>query len=231
MHAFKPLLASLLAAMAMSAHAHDDNVAAPRTIELSVEASQPADNDLGIAELYAEQSGQNAAAVARQINLSIAAALDTARNYPDIKAQSAGTSTWPVYAKNGGRIEAWRMRSGIRLESRNSAALSELVGKLQEGLAVARIEMRPAAETRHKAADAAIVDALRQFEQRATLIASTLGKRYRIHRLNVAETGARPLEFAKARGAVMMADSAPAPVEAGDTNIDVTVSGSIELLD
>lgn len=234
MRTARPLLAAFLAVTALSATAAtaaSDDTPPLRTVELSAEASQAATNDLGIAQLYAEQSGPDAAAVARQVNRSIAAALETSRRYADIKTQSAGTSTWPVYAKGGGKIEAWRMRSEIRLESRNSAALSELVGTLQRDLAVSQITLQPAPETRRKAADEATVDALRSFEQRATLIASTLGKRYRIHRLNVSESGYRPPVFAKMRGAAMMAEAAPAPIEGGESEVSVTVSGSIELLD
>lgn len=231
MHTFRPLIAALFTLTALSTAAASDNTPLLRTVDLSAEASQPATNDLGIAQLYAEQSGPDAAAVARQVNRSIATALETSRNYADIKVQSAGTSTWPIYAKAGGKIEAWRMRSEIRLESRNSAALSELVGKLQTALAVSQITLQPAPETRRKAADEATVDALRGFEQRATLIATTLGKRYRIHHLNVSESGYRPPIYAKMRAAPMMAEAAPAPIEGGESEVSVTVSGSIELLD
>ncbi|MDO9600417.1 MAG: SIMPL domain-containing protein [Azoarcus sp.] len=227
----RPLIAVLLALTMFGAHAGEDETSRIRTVELSAEASHPAPNDLAIAQLYAEQSGPDAATVARQINRSIASAIDTARSYQDIKVQSAGTSTWPVYAKTGGRIEAWRMRSEIRLETRNTAALSELVGKLQANLAVANIAMQPAAETRRKAADEATVDAIRAFEQRAALIASTLGKNHRIHRLNISESGARPPIYAKMRTSSMMAEAAPAPMEGGESDISVSVNGSIELLD
>lgn len=227
----RPLIAALLALTMIGAHAGEEETSRIRTAELSADASRPAPNDLAIAQLYAEQSGPDAAAVARQVNRNIASAIETARSYQDIKVQSAGTSTWPVYAKTGGRIEAWRMRSEIRLETRNTAALSELVGKLQASLAVSNISMQPAEETRRKAADEATVDAIRAFEQRAALIASTLGKNYRIHRLNIAESGARPPIYAKMRTSAMMAEAAPAPMEGGESDISVSVNGSIELLD
>ena len=227
----RPLIAVLLALTMIGAHAGEEETSRIRTAELSADASRPAPNDLAIAQLYAEQSGPDAAAVARQVNRNIASAIETARSYQDIKVQSAGTSTWPVYAKTGGRIEAWRMRSEIRLETRNTAALSELVGKLQASLAVSNISMQPAEETRRKAADEATVDAIRAFEQRAALIASTLGKNYRIHRLNISESGARPPIYAKMRTSAMMAEAAPAPMEGGESDISVSVNGSIELLD
>lgn len=227
----RPLIAMLLALTLCAAHAEDDQQLRIRTAELSAEASRPAPNDLAIAHLYAEQSGSDPATVAKQVNRSIAAAIEIARSYQDIKLQSAGTSTWPVYSKEGGKIEAWRMRSELRLETRNTAALSELVGKLQSSLAVSSIAMQPAAETRRKAADDATVDAIHAFEKRATLIASTLGKNHRIHRLNISESGSRPPIYAKMRSAGMIADAESAPMEGGESDVSVTVSGSIELLD
>lgn len=227
----RPIVAALLALTLTAAHAGDDPDLGIRTAEFSAEASRSTPNDLAIAQLYAEQSGPDTATVARQVNRSITSAIESARGYADIKVQSAGTSTWPVYAKGGGKIEAWRMRSEIRLESRNAAALSELVGKLQSTLAVSNIGMQPAPDTRRKAADEATVDAIRAFEQRAALVGSTLGKRYRIHRLNISESGSQPPIFAKMRASAMMAEAAPAPIEAGESEVSVTVNGSIELLD
>lgn len=229
MRLFTPLVAIFIATGTLPAQAGDTPPS--RTIELAVTASQAANNDMGVAELYAERSGADAGEMASQVNRSISAALETARKYTDVKVQTAGLSTWPVYSKSGGKIEAWRVRAEIRLESRNSAALSTLVGSLQGDLAVSRITMQPAPETQRKAADDAIVDALHRFEQRANLIASTLGKRHRIYRLNVAEAGTRPPVFAKARSPLMLSEAASAPIEAGESQVEVSVSGSIELLD
>lgn len=202
-----------------------------RTVEFAVEASRPAPNDEAVATLYVEQSGADAAALATRVNRAIAAALDTARGHADIKVQSGNTSTWPVYDKNGGKIEAWRMRSEIRLETRNVAALSELIGKLQGSLAVAQLSMQPSAETRRKATDEATVDAIRAFEQRAALISSSLGKRYRLRHINISDSGARPPIYARMRAAPMMAEAASAPLEGGESEVGVTINGRIELVE
>lgn len=226
------LIAALLAGVAWSTHAAETPSAATASIELSADASRPAANDLIVAILYVEQAGTDAAALARQVNRNVAAAFDVARPYTDIKAQSAGTSTWPVYGKNSssGKIDGWRMRAEVRLEGRNLAAMSELIGKLQATLALAQVNMQPAPDTRRKVLDEATVDAIRAFEQRAALVSSTLGKRYRIRQLNVAESGHRPI-YTRMRAAPMMTEAAPAPLEAGETDVSVTISGSIELID
>lgn len=227
---------ALLSAAALLAVAplHAADPVAPAqaaTIELSAEASQAAANDLVTAVLYAERNGPNPAAVAREVNRDIAAALEIARARADIKVQSGNTSTWPVYAQDGkGRITAWRMRSEIQLESRNPAAMSELVGELQASLALAHIAMQPAPETRRKAVDDATVGALRAFEQRAALIAGALGKKHRIAHLAVGDSGFQP-PMPRMRAAAMSAEVASAPLEGGESQVSVHVSGRIELVD
>lgn len=226
-------LATLAALAALqSAPALAADTPAPPTVELAAEASGPAANDLAVAVMYAERSGASAAAVAREVNRDIAAALELARAQGAVKVQSGNVSTWPAYGKDGqGRITAWRMRSELRLESTDTAAMSELVGKLQETLALAHLTMEPAPETRRKAVADVTVDALRAFEARAKLIADTLGRRYRIAHLAVGDHGLQPPPMPRMRAAVMAAEAAPAPLEGGESRVSVQVSGRIELLD
>ena len=230
MRAALATLATLTALQSAAAVAAD--TPAPPTVELSAEAGGAAANDLAVAVLYAERSGTSAAAVAREVNRDIAAALELARAQGAVKVQSGNVSTWPVYGKDGqGRITAWRMRSELRLESTDTAAMSELVGKLQETLALAHLTMEPAPETRRKAVADVTVDALRAFEARAKLIADTLGRRYRIAHLAVGDHGLQPPPMPRMRAAVMAAEAAPAPLEGGESRVSVHVSGRIELLD
>lgn len=226
-------LATLAALAALqSAPALAADTPAPPTVELAAEASGPAANDLAVAVMYAERSGASAAAVAREVNRDIAAALELARAQGAVKVQSGNVSTWPAYGKDGqGRITAWRMRSELRLESTDTAAMSELVGKLQESLALAQLSMEPAPETRRKAVSDVTVDALRAFEARAKLIADTLGRRYRIAHLSVGQHGLQPPPMPRMRAAAMAAEAAPAPLEGGESRVSVQVGGRIELLD
>ncbi len=226
-------LATLAALAALqSAPALAADTPAPPTVELAAEASGPAANDLAVAVMYAERSGASAAAVAREVNRDIAAALELARAQGAVKVQSGNVSTWPAYGKDGqGRITAWRMRSELRLESTDTAAMSELVGKLQESLSLAQLSMEPAPETRRKAVSDVTVDALRAFEARAKLIADTLGRRYRIAHLSVGEHGLQPPPMPRMRAAAMAAEAAPAPLEGGESRVSVQVGGRIELLD
>lgn len=221
-----PLLTFLLAgAMITSA------TAGP-LVDLSAEASRQAPNDQLQASAYVESTGENAQDVAKKANAAIGEALSIAKGYPTVKVQSSGTQTYPVYGKNG-RIEGWRMRSAISLQSKDHAAFSEIVGRLQKTLAISDLGAVPSPETYRAAENGTIVDAITAFRVRAKIIADTVGKSYVIKEMNVGAQHQRPVPvFAMAKGAVAMAqDMAPAPIEAGEATVSVTVTGKIEVTD
>jgi predicted secreted protein len=183
---------------------------------------------MGRATVYAEVSGSNPAELARQVNSAISAALETAKTFPKIKTQSSGVRTYPSYGKDG-RITGWRMRSELELETIDMVALSELMGWLQETLAVGQLSLLPAPETRKKAEDEATLEALSAFQAKAKLIADAMKKTYRIRQMNISSGPPpdRPVMLRAARMAA--AEAAPAPIEAGESRISVTISGQIEL--
>ena len=203
------------------------------TAELSAQGRAQATNDMAVGEAYFESTGVEPATVAQTVNRAIADALEISKKHPTVKVQSSATSTWPVYAKNSQDIAAWRMRTTLSLESRDMAALSTLIAALQNALAIGNLSVQPAPETIEKASDAATVAALESFRQRANLVADTLGKSYRIKHLNIgASGGPQPIFRARAmRSDMAMAAAESAPIEAGDTRIEIQVNGTIELLD
>ena len=203
--------------------------ASPLTVNLSSEASRPAANDLMQATVSAEASGATPAELSKRVNQAVAGALQLAKTYPAVKVQSGGTSTYPVYAK-GGAIESWRMRSDIALESGDTASLSELLGKLQTSLAVSSLRMLPSPETKRKAEDAAILDALALFKARAKLLADTQGKSYGVKELSVNTGGhfAPPVPMLRAAKA-MSSEAVPMPIESGESLVNASISGKIEI--
>jgi predicted secreted protein len=198
-------------------------------IDFSVEASRPAVNDMARATVYAEASGANPGELAKRVNSTIEAALKTAKTFPNIKTQSSGVRTYPSYGKDG-RISGWRMRSELDLETLDMAALSELLGRLQETLAVGQLSLLPSPETQKKCEEAAMLEALAAFQAKAKLIADALKKTYCIRQMNI--NGSRPPVMPMMRASRMAAmEAAPAPIEAGESKVSVTISGQIELME
>jgi predicted secreted protein len=205
-------------------------LADPTQIDFSAEASRPAANDLARATVFAEAVGSTPGELANRIKGLIADGLKVAKGYAAVKTQSGATNTYPVYAK-GGKIESWRMRSELTLESGDTTALAELLGKLQVSLGVSHLAMLPAPETRKKAENEAMLDAVNAFKSRAKLLADALGKPYRIKKLSVNSSGRPPVMPMMRAGAAFAADAVPMPMEGGDSQVSANVSGQIELLD
>jgi len=225
----KKTTAILLTALAIPVFAAETKVTGT-LIDFQAQAQRTAPNDLGRAVAYFETNSAHPADLANKVNTVIAAALVMAKNHPAVKVRTGSSQTFPIYAKNSRSIESWRMRSELLLESRDAAALSELVGKLQSSLAVGNIGFAPAPETRRKIEDDTAVDAIGNFSEKALRYASSLKKRYRIVSMNIGTQGAVS-PAPSFRAMAMVADSAPMPVEAGESQITVTVNGQIELTD
>lgn len=200
-------------------------------VELSAEASRPATNDQIRAVVYAEANAATPGEVAQRVNQDIGAALHLIKSQPAIAVKSGNQQTYPVYG-NSRKIEGWRMRSELILETRDSAAIAELLARLQQiRLALGNVSQSPAAATRQTVETAVTRDAIKAFESRAAVVAETLGKSYRIKRLNIQQGGGMPPQPMLRASMAMAADAAPVPLESGESLITTTVSGEIELAD
>lgn len=224
----------LFAATITGAHAHE-HAAVPRTgivVDLNAEASRLAPNDLARAQAYIELGDSTPSALAKKVNVIMQSALTTTRSYTTVKVRSGNTSTYPVYGKNGRTIESWRMRSELLLESKDQAALSELLGKLQKDLAVGQLTLQPSEETTRQTENEAITDGIAAFNARAKIVAESLGKSWRVLHMNVNHTGGMPTPrpmMLRSKGVMAEAVMADMPVEAGESRIVVSISGQIEI--
>jgi predicted secreted protein len=221
-----------LAAIALPAFAAETAKPAGTLIDFRTDIQKSVPNDLGRATAYAEMTGADPAEVSRKVKAAIAEGFAFAKSQPGVQVKSGNTHTWPAYAKNSRTIESWRMRSEITLESRDAAALSTTIGKLQTTLAVGSIQFSPAPETRRKAEDEASLEAIEAFRIQAGRLAGALQKPYRIRQMNINGSNQFPQPYPMARGAMLMAaEAAPMPTEAGESTVTVSINGQIELLD
>jgi len=197
-------------------------------ISLNAQAEREVANDLLTANLAAEAEGSDPAQLADEVNRSMQRALTTALGYKTVKSQSAGYQTIPVVDKN--RVARWRVRQELRLESADFAAASELIGKLQANLVVTGLNLSVSAETRRKAENSLIAEAIAAFDERARVVRDAMkAKSYRVKDLNISAGGAAPRPMLmKARA--LSSDSVAQPaLEPGSSRIVISVSGSIQL--
>lgn len=198
-------------------------------VSLSAQAEREVANDTLVAVLAAEAEGNDTAALADGVNRSMREALRATQAYKSVKARSGSYQTTPVYDKT--RIVRWRVRQELRLESTDFAAATELIGKLQGTLIVARMSVGLSPEARRQTENALLSEAIAAFNERAAIARDALkAKGYRVKELQVSAGGGMQPRMYAAGAVAMRAEAVSAPaLEAGTSQIQVSVSGSVQL--
>lgn len=212
-----------------TATAHDETPQYNR-VTLNESAKTEIENDLLVVVLFAQAEGRDATTPADEVNRLMDWAVNLARSHNDIKVQTLGYNTNAIYKNSS--IRGWRVNQSLRLESRDSRVLGDLIATLQEQLKVQSIGYQVSDEQRRRHLDGLTDDALTRFTARAEKIARALGRKgFRIVRLNISDGHHNPMPMS--RGVMMAsraeADVAPARLEAGTQQMTVTVNGEIEL--
>lgn len=206
--------------------AHDDEPLF-NMVNLQAQSERDVPNDQLTVLLAVEEEGKEAAKIADKINKDMDWALSKTKSHKDIETRTLSYNTYPVYDKR--TVVAWRATQQLELKSTNVTDLSELVGVLQERLQVKNMSFSPTKETRKYYEDDLIEEAMVAFKQRVELIKKHMdNKNVRIVNINVSTGNGYPTPvYAENRAMSMSLKSAPA-VEAGTSNITVTVSGSVQ---
>ena len=211
-----------------SVRAHDDETHYDR-IHLSVSASAQLENDTMVVTVYAEEEGSVAAELSSIVNKRIRWGLDLVKVHPEIKHQTNVYSSNPVYSNK--KIKGWRVRQSLRLESKDMALMSDVLGQLQADLALQSMEFTISPASKNLQDEKLIDDALEAFADRAQRVVKKLGrKNYKIVDINIATSGisgVRP-QYQMRAMAMDSLESAPA-ISAGEQTVSVTVNGNIEL--
>jgi len=201
-------------------------------VSLGVSAGREVENDTLVALLYYQRQGRNTAEVADRVNRAIAWGVEQARQVEGVKIQTLDYQTYPVY-EDGKLTGIWRVRQSLRLESRRVSTLSQLLGELQEKLAIQHIGYRLSDERRREAEDALTERAISRFRHKAMLVAQQFGASdFRIVSINISSSGShgRPMPMMRVMGA-MESKTAAAPVlEAGEQRVQVGIDGVVELV-
>jgi predicted secreted protein len=183
-------------------------------------------NDRLQAWLRAEAESPSPATAAAQVNARITKAFVEAKQYPAVKAATAGYSTQQI--TEAGKAARWRVTQTVSLESGDFTAAATLISKLQDegGLLLSSMGFSLAESSRRAAEDGLTQQAVKSWQARAQQASQALGfAGWRTGRVTV-QTGdaSRPYPVMRAQAAGY-APTAPVPLEAGTTEISVTVTG------
>ena len=219
------LILSMLCASVVA----DDKTKTYDRIQLSANASMEVENDTLSAQLYSQQEGSDLSLLADGVNQRITEAIGLVKQVQDIKLQTLGYQTHPIYQQQ--RVTGWRVRQSIRIQSQDSTKLSRLLSELQSILALESLNYSISAGQREAAEEQLIGQAISSFQRRATQVTQHLGREnYRLVEMHI-NTSDQPIHPVRMRASMMAMEAAVAPpsLEAGSQTLRVDVSGSIEL--
>lgn len=214
---------------ASPAVAHQEPLSFDR-ISFTVSADEEVDNDTLVAILYHQRDGQKASSLADEVNKTIAWAVERAGQVPGVKVQTLQYRQDPVYRNQS--LSGWRVRQSIRLEAREVAALSTLIGELQQRLSVQSLRYAISPDARREVEARLIARALSRFRQRAELIARELDRpEFRIVTVDVSTSGAAPppVPMRAMATAESLGSVAPPTLSPGVQSVIVHVTATIEL--
>ena len=197
-------------------------------VEFTVHTETELTNDLAEVVLAAQAEHSDPARVAREINDTMAWALNQVHGSADIAASSGSYQTYPVYDKT--RLDHWRGTQTLVLRSKQIAALNSLLGKLQQRLQVKNMRFNVSPDQQQASESRLIDQALDKFKARALRIQERLGaKDYKIIRLKIG-TSATPPPIPLERMAMARVESSP-PVasEAGTSRQSLNLRAVIQL--
>ncbi len=201
-------------------------------VELQADAHREVPNDLLVAQLFVEETNANPALLAAAINRSVAEALKIAREFTSVKVRTGNNQTSPVYVPRSNQLQGWRARAELRLETRDFAAGSALIGKLQATMQLGGVNFSVSPEARRAVENELIAEAIAAFRGRAEIAQKALGGRaFKVQRINLASgsSGPPPRLMMQSRGVADAAAAPPPPAEAGASTLSVNVSGAVEV--
>lgn len=227
MNKFTSLFVILLLALPTVTAAHDDDVLFD-VIKLQVQVEAQVPNDHMQVILAAEKEGTDPRAISHTINQTMRWALDIIKQYPEIDSRSGNYQTMPIYNKQ--TISAWRSVQEIVLESESISKLSELTGTLQQRLQVRNMGFSPSKEQADQFEARLVDEGMQAFRTRAEQLRKHMnGRQYRIIEIHI-NTGRQhpPIRHETSAVRSLSMDATPPAVEAGTSELTVTVSGSVQ---
>lgn len=220
------VMITALALPAMPMKAWAGEVVRSNLVTVQTQAVRHVPNDIARAFLAVEAEDQDPARLADTVNRAMAWALDAAKQAREVRVETGGYSTQPVYTKNV--LSHWRAAQELRLESRDVEALTRLIAKLQSRLQLKWMDFRVSPEQRRKVENELITEALGAFKERVGVARAGLGfKGYDIVDVNI-NTGGNEIRPMQAMRAMAAEVGAPA-LEAGTSEITVVVSGTVRM--
>lgn len=223
---------ALLASATAWAHPADPQQTMGR-VDFQAEVSRTLPNDLLTATLSTELNDKDAGQLSRALTQAMNEALQKARAWPSVKVSTGNQRSWPIYGKTN-KLEGWRGRAELNIESRDFKAAGELLASLQDKLQLQGLSFVVSEETRAATEKALTLDAIEAFRKKADTVRLAWGaKGYQLVQMNVGSSGGGPIyrpQMAMMKMGMEAADAAPPQEMAGgESRLSIAVNGTIQL--
>ncbi|AMW78402.1 hypothetical protein AMD27_05560 [Acinetobacter sp. TGL-Y2] len=226
-------LATLMISAAVSSNlfAQSNDALNYNVVNIQAEAMRQVSNDEMHAVLFIEKSNKQPAELSSQITQLMNQAMLLAKKYPQVKVETGSQTTYPVYDNDSNKLKEWRGRAEINIESTDFKAASQLVSELQQSFQTQSINFTVSDAQRKKVENELMVEASKNFQQRAQLLSQTWNKSgYNLVNLNLNTSNHYPQPIMRASMAKFAsAEAADAQsVAAGESKITVNANGTIQ---
>lgn len=227
-----PLLAFALMLPFYQAWANDINPEFNR-ISFSETVSQQVINDQVTARFLAEAQAADPKDVGQAINRKMQQARQRLANSGLPKGSTIETGDYritPVYDSDQ-KIKAWRGQQALTIVSRNPPGLAKRLAELQDDLNFNRLDFSVSTERQAEVRAQLLQTAIQSYRDKAARIAHAFGeKTFRLTETQIQDSspGARLPQTRMMMSAVKAEAAAPV-LEAGQTEIRITVSGVLVL--
>jgi predicted secreted protein len=202
-------------------------------IQLTANGTVEIQQDLLSVTLSTMREGSDPSAVQGQLKHAVDAALVEAKRQEKAGAMDVRTGNFsltPTWGRDG-KTTGWQGRAEVVLEGQDFARITATAGKVQT-LTVSQLNFGLSRAQRDKSERDAQDMAIKAFKARAAEISSGFGFSgfsLREVSVNVSDQGNGPRPRMLAMEARSSAQGSPLPVDAGNSTIVVSVSGSVQL--
>jgi predicted secreted protein len=197
-------------------------------VHLQSQQSESVSNDTMHVTLGTHAEQRDPASLARKINEDMEWALSKAKQVKGVKVSTGSYQTWPITNKKV--TTGWRGQQNLELESKDTGSLARLAGELQDRLQIKSMNFTVSDGKRMAVENRLIEAALNAFKDRARIVGDNLkANGYRIVEINIGTSGQAPPVRHMPRMAMAMEANNTVAVEGGESDIQVTVEGTIEL--
>lgn len=226
-------IAGSLMAMSVTAALAADPPAPSGVVALTASASVEVTRDLMAVTLSATREGTDASTVQSALKQALDAALLEARAAAkpgQIDVRTGNFSMNPRYSPKG-QLNGWQGTAELVIEGRDLTGIGQLAGRIQS-MTVARVSQGLSREQREKAESGVTTQAIARYRAQAAEVTKQFGyASYSVREVSVNgnEQGVPEPMMMRAKVFAAAAD-APLPVEAGQTSVTVTVSGTVQMV-